>query len=565
MEEGGRMLLFLAAVVAILAGAHSLPQNSPVKTGGKHVGCYFGAWAFYRPGDGKFDVDDIDPQLCTHIYYGFSNIDNQTWEMYPYDPWYDLNVDMDADYGCVPDPLNCNFDSYRRFVALKEQNPSLTVMLSVGGWNAGSGGFSMMASQADRRAIFIDSVIPYLQKFGFDGLDLDWEYPGTNPGSDPVNDKVHFTSLIQELSPRLKSEGLLLSMAATPDPIKADRAYELDLVIDYFDWINVMTYDYSGAWANFTGHNAPVFGRWEESFTGHPNKDFDVFDTLAYYVAHGAPKNKIVMGMPTYGRGWLLDDETHHDLYCPGYEGVPKMPYTRQLGIWGYNEVLQCFYNQTLNKELLAVCPECKPGEANWNIVRDGCYKAPYMHQGKIWMSFDDVESIRLKTEFLNWMGIAGAMIWSFETDDFGGLFNHQGYNGQTYPLLREINRVLDSGAILDSSDQLGHSSQNAGCGGKPEAPMCDWWGDPTIPTLSTINPGTTGTTPSNHDCVEVGCEYDDQMVAYPGNCHWYIHCMFDDNGVCTTEHFDCGEFVFDPNVGSCIWIELPGEDVLCQ
>lgn len=124
-----------------------------------------------RPGKGKFDVEDIDPFLCTHGFYGFADLDNITWTIYVYDPWFDL-----APEDC--EPGYCNYDGYRRFVALKNINPNFVPMLSVGGWNAGSGKYSMMAQDPAKRKTFIDSAIVLLKKYGFSGLDLDWEYPG---------------------------------------------------------------------------------------------------------------------------------------------------------------------------------------------------------------------------------------------------------------------------------------------------------------------------------------------------------------------------------------------------
>lgn len=78
-----------------------------------------------RPGEGKFDIDDIDPNLCTHGFYGFADLDNITWTIYPYDPWFDL-----APEDC--EPGYCNYNSYRRFIALKEINPNFIPMLSIG-------------------------------------------------------------------------------------------------------------------------------------------------------------------------------------------------------------------------------------------------------------------------------------------------------------------------------------------------------------------------------------------------------------------------------------------------
>ena len=81
------------------------------------VGCYWGAWSFYRDGFGKFDVDDIDPNLCTHGYYGFADLDNATWTLKVIDPWYDLGPQ-----DCPLGDAECHYDSYRRFIGLKKQS-----------------------------------------------------------------------------------------------------------------------------------------------------------------------------------------------------------------------------------------------------------------------------------------------------------------------------------------------------------------------------------------------------------------------------------------------------------
>ena len=93
---------------------------------------------------------------------------------------------------------------------------------------------------------------------------------------------------------------------------------------------------------------------------------------MMYWIEKGAPLDKLVMGMPLYGRGFVLYDEEKYDgLYCPAIEGLPKGPYTRQFGIWGYQEIQQAFNNDTLIN-----LPDAKPH--SWKVVRDGCYKAPY-------------------------------------------------------------------------------------------------------------------------------------------------------------------------------------------
>lgn len=95
----------------------------------------------------------------------------------------------------------------------------------------------------------------------------------------------------------------------------------------------------------------------------------------------------------------------------------------------------------------------------------DGCYMAPYAVNGPYWIGYDDVDSMKYKAQYINYMKVGGAMIWSIETDDFRG-----DYHDHNYPLIREIDRVLGSGEILDADHILG---ENSGC---ETAPMCDLW-----------------------------------------------------------------------------------------
>ncbi len=161
--------------------------------------------SFFRPGYGTYDVDDIDPTLCTHGFYGFADLNNGTWELDSFDPWFDL-----APEDC--EPYQCNYNGFRRFVALKDKNPDFVAILSVGGWNAGSREYSDMAADPAKRRIFVDSTVPFLLKYGFDGLDLDWEYPAFREGNGTI-DKEDFTALAQEFKDAFAPYGLLLTSA----------------------------------------------------------------------------------------------------------------------------------------------------------------------------------------------------------------------------------------------------------------------------------------------------------------------------------------------------------------
>ncbi|GFT33595.1 probable chitinase 2 [Trichonephila clavipes] len=143
--------------------------------------CYLGSWANYRNGDGKFLIEDIDPQLCTHLIYGFAKLSHDN-KIAAYDPYLDLKE-------------NWGLGAYERFTGLKKKNPNLKTLLAIGGWNEGSSKYSRMAKNPSSRKTFINSCVTYLQRYGFDGLDLDWEYPATRGGI--PEDKKNFISLLK--------------------------------------------------------------------------------------------------------------------------------------------------------------------------------------------------------------------------------------------------------------------------------------------------------------------------------------------------------------------------------
>ena len=514
-------LLAAAIAVAVAAAGQAAAQDGSANHG-KIMGCYFGSWAFYRPGLGKFDVPDIDPTLCTHGFYGFADIDENTYEIRVWDPWYDLGP-QDCGAG------ECNYDSYRRFVALKQRNPDFKPMISVGGWTAGSKEFSEMARDPGLRAVFIDSVVAFLQKFGFEGLDFDWEYPGFFDGSDEENDRDNFSALIRELAERLHPLGYLLSSAMSPGYEKIPTCYDLPELNKHFDFVNVMTYDYHGYWKDreewdhreFTGHNAPMISTDSEMAAGpsHPGYMYNVFDSVNLYIDGGMDASKIVLGMPLYGRGWELVDPTNNGIYCPTDAGVPWGPYTQQVGIWGYEEVLQAQYNTTMNDQM----PEATPG--GWQIVVDSCYQAPYMTNGPYWVSYDDPDSLTLKAQFANHMGLAGAFVWSVDTDDF-----HADNSPELFPLMRAINRALASGLTYTPSHP---------CVGS--APMCEI------------------STPA------MDCQSDGQRLPHPTDCHKYYECSDPDgDGLMAVEEHDCGDWFFDPALNTCVDPERPGNEGLC-
>lgn len=176
----------------------------------------------------------------------------------------------------------------------------------------------------------------------------------------------------------------------------------------------------------------------------------------------GADPNKMVLGIPTYGRGHRLADPANNGLLCETDGPIGAGPVTGQEGILGYVEVLELF-----NETETSFLPDAVPGQ--WTVVRDDCLMAPYATNGPYWLSYDDEESVAYKVRYANLMGLRGAMVWALETDDFRGL-----YSDQDYPLIRRIVEELELGLTFNPDKPCGI------------APVCDF----VIPTQEpTIDP----------------------------------------------------------------------------
>jgi len=362
----------------------------------KIVVCYFGSWAVYRNGDGHFDVEQIDAKLCTHAVYSFAGLSPSN-QITALDPWNDLPSGKGA---------------YTRFTGLTKTNPNLKTLLSIGGYNEGSTKYSNMAASADTRKTFIDSVVPYLKQYGFNGLDLDWEYPAQRGGR--PEDKDNFALLVQELRAEFDKNGLLLTAAIGAGTPIIDAAYDIPKLSQNLDYIHVMNFDYHGTWEAFTGINAPLNAK-----TGD-DKSLTVVGTVQHLLDLGAAKEKIVLGIPTYGHSYTLSDNSKHNVYDPSSGAGLPGPYTQTPGTLGYNEI----------------CEE--KAQTGWTEVYDDTYAAWYRYKDNSWMSYDDTESVDAKIKYVLDKGLAGAMVWSLETEDFHGKCN-KGAN----PLLNAINKGL--------------------------------------------------------------------------------------------------------------------------
>ncbi|XP_069978338.1 chitinase-3-like protein 1 [Penaeus vannamei] len=358
--------------------------------------CYFGSWAVWRQGAGRYDVGDIDPFLCTHLIYGFAEISTATWEVEAMEPYNDLCVD----YG------QC---AYSRFTALKNLNPDLKTILSVGGNSVEGSTFSQLSEDASRRKIFVNSAVEMLKNYSFDGLDINWMHP-TGEGGQP-EDKENYIALLRDLHGALADEDLLLTACVSLKKPVVDVAYDVPELSDVVDFVMLNGYNLHGPWHTFTHHHAPLFAHPAD--TG-ANALLSIDYGVRYWISKGVDKTKLVLGLSTYGTTWTLNSLDNTGYYAYATQAGKPGPYTATLGILGYNEIC-----------------ELQHGSDQWTVVRDPAMHEPYAYSttDKTWCGYEDSQSLWRKGQYARSQGLAGVMVWSLETDDFSGSCTGRPYN----------------------------------------------------------------------------------------------------------------------------------------
>lgn len=443
-------------VVADTDGSHldPLPMNVDPANGnyttpvGMVSGAYFVEWGVYGR---KFAVDQIPAQNLTHILYGFvpicgpnpslGEIENGNslaalnracagtpdYEVVIHDPWAAIQMPQPQSGHVHSTPYK---GTYGQMMALKQRYPDLKIVPSIGGWTLSDPFYDFV--DKSKRDIFVASVKKFLKTWKFyDGVDIDWEFPGGDgasaTGGDPVNDGPAYVALMQEL--RAMLDELSAETGKTYELTSAigagyDKIEDVDYAAasQYMDYIFAMTYDFFGGWNNVVGHQTALncgshMSQGECDGTGLDDKGeprkgpaYTITNAIDLLLAQGVDAKKLVVGAAMYARGWTgVTRESMTDPTNPMTGvGNGKVAGSWEAGVIDYKDVITRYEN--------------KAGvEVGYDEIAQAAYA--YDPSNGDLVTYDNKKSVLAKGEYVRSLGLGGLFAWEIDADN-GDILN---------------------------------------------------------------------------------------------------------------------------------------------
>lgn len=398
--------------------AGQVQEPAPLLHGG-----VFDSWDMHLIlGEVEYKYDFTDPRVAAQGYVA----DGAGWR--------NTNTTLTG-----PMPIPLKKDGGVKGIIEMAHQYNVKVMASIGGWSMCKH-FPEMAADATKRARFIADC-QRLMTLGFDGIDLDWEYPGPYEGMNFTGsqaDFANFTTLVQQIRNAIGPNKLITAaFTASPAKLQGLQWSALASVMNYF---NMMTYDFNGGWSTKAGHNSPLYD--------YPGAEYANFSWDACYqalVTLGVPKSKINMGAPFYGRGVVTNG--------PASLGAPTAKSPRTVEPDGPISTAADYTNWSAH-EGTPYYDYIMKNKAGWTEGWDDNAKVPYLTKGNYFLSYDNEQSIGLKAQYVVDKGLAGVIVWTvYEDLDISGTSTDFGpklkrYSSVKSPLINKINAVFASGNV---------------------------------------------------------------------------------------------------------------------
>ncbi|KAI5716880.1 hypothetical protein M8J76_013898 [Diaphorina citri] len=365
-------LLFGAAflVLSVSCVQDCSGESTPPQTGGGYKKiCYFTNWAIYRTGkSGNYSAENIDFAYCNFVVYAFAGLDGESITLRITDAFADL-------------PDGGGHGLIGKVVSRAKASGAVPV-IALGGWNESNNtAYPVLFNNESLQDAFVTNTVVFLKKYGFQGLDLDYEYPQCplgvcKPGD---SDKKGFSKLVVKLRTEFNKHGFYLSAAVSAVISKIDTYYEPTILQNNLHWLGLMAYDFHVA-----GDKAKA--------------------AVEGWLAKGVSPDKLVLGVSMYGVSYTLADKTKNTIGSPANgPGFQK----RAL-----------FYNEENDKPV----------------------GGTYAYKDDQWTGYDNVNDVKAKAQYIQEKHLAGYMIWALDQDDFNGVCG-----GGKYPLLSTLSKTIDT------------------------------------------------------------------------------------------------------------------------
>jgi len=408
------LALLVAAAVTVPLGLSAAPAEAHSQ---KRVVGYYTQWSGY---DRNFLVNDLvkngTAAKLTQLNYAFGFLD-ASGNCVSSDPWADYQRPFTAEQSVngkadeAGQPLSGNLNQLRE---LKQKFPKLRISISLGGWT-GSKYFSDAALTPASRAAHVKSCLDMWLKGNlpgapagaakgiFDGVDLDWEWPASdgNPGNViRPEDKQNFTALVHEYRKQLDKlswpfRGRYNLTAFLPaNPAMIDRGFEVKQLFKDLTFGTTQGYDYHGTWEPLTNQQSAIDGPKGDPTT----PEFSSQVTIDSYLSLGAPRSKLVMGVPFYSHGWTGVTNQNHGLFQPATGAAPA---TFEAGTEDYRYL--------------------KAKLADFTVYRDNQAGFAWLFDGTTFWTWDDPIEMKRKAQYISARNLGGAMIWSLDGDTSTG------------------------------------------------------------------------------------------------------------------------------------------------
>ncbi|KAJ6086050.1 glycoside hydrolase family 18 protein [Penicillium sp. IBT 16267x] len=407
------------------------PSCSGSSADGRSIGYYEG-WSISRVCD-AMTPEAIPVGAYTHLNYGFAYIDPDTFAVAPM---------SESDLGL-----------YSRFTNLKESNTGLETWISIGGWSMNDADqptattLSDLAASSSAQKAFFKSLLSFMTTYGFDGVDIDWEYPVASDRSGKASDFENYPSFLKNLKAALGSTGHNYGLSITvPSSYWYMQNFDIVSIEKYIDWFNVMTYDLHGTWDS-TG---PYIGPYVYAHTNLTEID----QTMDLFWRNSITPSKINLGLGFCGRSFTLSDPSCTEAGCPFSSGGNPGNCSASSGT-------------LMDSEITAIIAA---GGTTSVLDKDAAVNILTWDTDQ-WVSYDDETTLQMKKKYANDICLGGTMVWAVSTDDSNGTASQE---------LLQLNSVIKKSLFGGETPQVSSLSQ------------CVWGGcDEDCPSGTT--PATTG------------------------------------------------------------------------